>query len=102
MRINGNEYKPGGVVVVSMDLLPIFGLKKYIIVFKVNEYFLVCELLQTICFDAHFHSYEVTHVHFCDTILCKPKEVADHTVLGLYRKHSLFVTLKYNILENVS
>ena len=101
MKMNGTEYKPGAVVVVSMDLLPLFGLIKDIIVFDVSEYYLVCELLQTICFDVHFHSYEVAHVHTHGTILCRPKDLIDRNVLGLYRRHSLFVTFKYNIMENV-
>ena len=47
MKINGTEYKPGAVVVVSMDLLPLFDLIK---VFDVSEYYLVCELQYALMF----------------------------------------------------
>ena len=56
LEVNGTIYKPGGVVVLSMEADPTFGLIEDIIVFSTDVFYLVCEELTTDCFNSHFHS----------------------------------------------
>ena len=99
IEVLGTIYKPGGVVVLSVDLLPKFGYISDIIVFDVDNYSLVCEVLHTECFHKHYHAYEVSHDTAPSFVFVKQSDLADHSVLGLY-KLSRFVSLKYHIMEN--
>ena len=82
-----------------MELLPTFGLISDIVVFDVDNYFIVCEVLLTECFNHHYHSYEVSHDTTPSYVFVKQPNLADHCILGLYKKNrSLFVTLKYHII----
>ena len=98
--MNGTIYKPGGVVVLSMEADPTFGLIEDIIVFSTDVFYLVCEELTTDCFNSHFHSYEVTCSISKSFIMCEPSDLYDHNVLELYKLSGhIFVTLKYYLVE---
>lgn len=71
-------YKVGGAV---MLLIPTFGLIHEILAFDVDTYYLVCEELHTLCFQAHFHSFEVTHKECMTYFIC---ELIDHNVLKYF------------------
>ena len=66
-----------------------------IIVFDVNDYYIVCEVLHTCSFIPHYHAYEVTRTDIIDYVFVKQAQLADHNVLGLYME--MFVILKYYI-----
>ena len=73
-----------------------FGLIKDVIVLEVDDYFLVCEALETECFNSHFHAYEVSHYCPPSFVFVKQVSLADHSMLGLYKKaDKYFVVLKY-------
>ena len=100
IKVQGTKYKAGGVVVVQMELNPLLGLVHELIVFDVNDYYIVCEKLVTECFNPHYHSYEVTRSSPKSFAIYKPSDLVDHNVLGLYNRFSsLFVTLKYYLIE---
>ena len=71
VNICGTVYKPGNIVVVSSDLLPIFGNILDIIVYDITQCYFVCELLITNGFSHHYHAYEVTrHVQPRELVIC--------------------------------
>ena len=77
-----------------------FGLIKDIIVLDVDDYFLVCEALETECFNNHFHAYEVSHDCLPSFVFVKQVSLADHSMLGLYKKaNKHFVVLKYLVVS---
>lgn len=51
----------GGVLILSGEPNYSFGLIVDVVVFDVDNYFLVYEILNTDCFNAHLHAYEVSH-----------------------------------------
>ena len=61
IEISGTRYVCGSIVLLSSDFLPIFGFVTDIIVLDVENYYLVCEVLETVCFNSNYHSYEVCH-----------------------------------------
>lgn len=91
------------VVAVSTDLLPVFGRILAIIMHDVTQYFFVCEVLITDCFNSHYHAYEVRkHNLSTPIIICRQSTFVDHHVLGLYHISPLsFVSLKYYLPENI-
>ena len=99
IEVLGTCYKCGGIVVLSLNLLPNFGLILDIIILNVDDYFLVCEILHTICFNPHFHSYEVCHHSSPSVVFVKQSDLVDYSVLAIYKKITDFVTLKYHITE---
>lgn len=101
IEVLGTTYKPGGIVILSVQLQPRFGLISDIIVFDVDNYSLVCEVLHTECFHRHYHAYEVSHDTSPSFVFVKQSDLADHSVLGLYKKGSHFVSLKYHVVENI-
>ena len=87
---------------LSMNLVPNFGLIHDILVFDVDTYYIVCEELVTLCFQSHFHSYEVMHKESMTFSISKTSSLIDHNVIGLYnRSGSNFVTLKYYLVEKI-
>ena len=50
ITILGTCYRLGGVVILSVELVPTFGLISDIIILDVDDYYLVCEPLHTECF----------------------------------------------------
>ena len=96
IEVLGTRYSPGGVVVLSVQLVPVFGLICDILTFDVSDYFLVCETLITECFCSHYHAYEVSYDSYPEYVFVKQSDLADHSVLGLYK--SKYVVLKYNVV----
>ena len=80
-------------MIISNDALQ-FGLVTDIIIFNVDDYFLVCEMLQTEYFNYHLHAYKVNHCTHPSFMFLKQTDLADHAVLGLYRN---YVVLKYHV-----
>ena len=68
--IRGTCYKPGAVVIVQTNLMPQFGLIDEIVVIDVENYFFVCHLFVTDCFNHHFHSYEVSWTNYSTFVQC--------------------------------
>ena len=96
VEILGTTYKPGGIVILSADTLPTFGVISDIIIFNTTNYFLVTQVMHTVCFNSHFHGYEVEFDEQHYTFV-KQENLVDHNVLGLYKKTDNFVVLKYAI-----
>lgn len=91
----GTRYKAGGVVVLSVEDYN-FGPICDVIVFDVDDY-----ELNTECFNSHFHAHEVSHDRKPSFAFVKQPDLADHSVLGLYKKaDTCFVvsTLSYKCL----
>ena len=99
IEVLGTRYKCGGIVVLSVNLLPNFGLISDIIILDVDNYFLDCETLHTICFNFHFHSYEICHHTSPSFVFVKQSDLIDHSVLAIYKKTTDFVTLKYHVIK---
>lgn len=81
---------------LTVDLLPSFGLIADILVFDVDNYYLVCEVLYTECFRSHYHAYVVNREPSPSFVFVKQSELADHSVLGFYK--SQYVSLKYLVM----
>ena len=60
LKINGRKFKQGRVIIQEMNLYLKFGLILEVLVFDVDNYFLVCDVLETECFSHHYHVYEVS------------------------------------------
>ena len=86
------------VTVIDMDIVPTFGIIHDIIVFNTDDLFLVCQMLSTVSFVCHLHSYLVTHENgFC---ILKQTDLYDHSTLSIYEISNLFyVPLKYQLVE---
>ncbi len=86
-----------------MGLTPVFGrVFDTILVPAINELYLVCEELITETFCNHFHSYEVLLPRRPSFRFCNTSNLVDHNVLGIYNiSNTLYVTLKYHILEKI-
>ena len=105
VQVDVTVYYHGDVVVLENELLPTFGVIKDMIVFDVDRYYFVCEVLSTECFVNHFHSFEVTKQNPTKYSICKQPDFVDHHILHAYSvtsyPHSLFVPLKYHLIENI-
>ena len=104
LEVSSTHYAPGSVVVISMDhFIPTFAVITDILVQKVDEFYFVCNVLETACFVPHYHSYEVSHKAPAEIVICKQSSLIDHNVLGLYKvRESLsFVSLKYHLIEHL-
>ena len=100
IEVLGTKYKPGEIVVISVDTVPKFGLISDVIVLDVDNYFIVCEVLHTIRFNSHYHAYEVSRDTAPTFVFLKQSDMSDHSVLGLYNKITFsFVSLKYHITQ---
>ena len=49
IEILGTRYRCGSIVMLSIDFFPVFGFVTDIILLDAENYFLVCEVLTTIC-----------------------------------------------------
>ena len=83
-------YKQGDAVILEMEFTPLFGVIYDLIVFEVNNYYLVCEELITEYFNPHFHSFRVVNIQPKSVVICRPSDLVDHTVLGIYSHLSSF------------
>lgn len=104
--MDGTVYRHGDVVVLKNELLPTFGVIKDVIVLDVDRHYFVCEILITEHFLEHFHSFEVTKQNSPNYSICMQSDFVDHHVLHAYRvlscPQSLFVPLKYHLIENIA
>ena len=83
-----------------MNLLPTFGIIKEILVFDVENYYIVCELLETINFAHHYHAFEVVYKDTPSFDVSKASKYIEHAVLWMHKQQSRFyVALKYYIVE---
>lgn len=100
IEVLGTKYMSGGVVILSGEPDYSFGLIVDVVVFDVDNYFLVCEILNTDCFNAHLHAFEVSHSVPHAYSFVKQTNLADHSVLGLYKKGgNMFIVLKYLVVK---
>ena len=103
--VNGISYKHDGVVILNVDLVPTFGIIIDIIALDVDDYWLICEVTSTICFNSHYHSYEVCKDVPPHYVVCQLKNLADNYVLSAYElgTHSdtLFIPMKYYVIDTV-
>lgn len=101
MSWNGTVHKTGGAVVLETSLVPTFG-KVIDLIILHNNYYLVCEVMFTHCFNHHLHSYEVSSCQAINYVVCHPSNLPDHNVLGLYTlSDSKFISMKYHIIEKL-
>ena len=103
--MDGITYKPKEIVVLKVDVVPQFGRIVQIYVRDLVNYYLICEVLTTECFNSHFHSYQVLkETHYSHTI-CKISDIADHNCLSCYTIPSCnnyyFIPLKYYLVDTV-
>ena len=97
IEVLGTTYKPGGIVVISVETVPTFGLISDVIVLDTTDYFLVVKKMHTVCFNAHLHGYEVDHCELQpEYFFLKQSHLADHNMLGFYKNS--YVILKYTVL----
>ena len=88
-------------MVLQSNLLPLFGVIKDIL-FHCDEYYFGCCMLDTQCYNAHFHAYEVTSTS--EYILCTQSDLADHYVLSYYNlstSSSQYIPVKYHLNEHI-
>ena len=102
--MSGRIFKPGAVIIVNVDLIhmPVFGVIIDVLVFEVDNYYIVYEELETECFSHHYHTYEVSHHQIPHFGISHPSDFTDNCLLGIYRKQSsMFIPLKYHIVEEI-
>ena len=100
VKVRGITYKIGYVVVLSSGLTPVFGLIDNIIVYDVDRFFYVCNVMETVCFSEHFHCFEVEKSSDMEVI--EYDRIYDYTPLYLYTvNNTLYIPLKYHLKENV-
>ena len=100
LEINGTKYSPNSVVVLGVAELPTFGVITDL-VSSGAKYYLVCEVMFTICFSYHFHAYEVQNADDPEYVVCQQTELFDHYVLSKYTvAGNDFVPLKYHLIES--
>ncbi len=99
----GTLYKPGGVVVLHVDNVPVFGNIIDLFVLTVDDFYFVCEILHTECFNPHFHAYQVCKADKIQYHICKVSHLSDHYCLSKYQlssySSSWFVSLKYYLVD---
>ena len=95
------KYYDGGVVLLQSELIPLFGIVRDIFVYH-NQFYFGCNVLHTVCFNSHFHAYEVSSSK--EYTLCTHSELVDPYVLSIYTVSSFstrFIPMKYHIVENI-
>ena len=87
-------------MVLEVTELPTFGVITDI-VSSGARYYLVCEVMFSICFNHHFHAYEVHKGDEPEYVVCCQTELADHYILSKYTICGKdFVPLKYHLIES--
>ena len=69
----GTTYQHGGIGVLSInpEMVPSFGLICDIFMSEVDNYFIVCEILDTECFCSHYHAYKIRHDSHPTYVFCE-------------------------------
>ena len=102
LQIQSKILKPRSVLINDMTLVPLFRIITDLLVFDVDEYYVVLEELHMNVFCHHYHSYEVSRIRPISFLICKVRRFLEHCVLELHENSSkLYVLLKYNIVENI-
>ena len=83
MKVSSRLFKPGGILIHSIDFLPTFGAIIDILVLNVDNYFIVYQLLDTNCFSHHFHAYEVSYPLLPNYVIKKHTTFLDNPTLGM-------------------
>ena len=100
--MSGRIFKPGAVIVINVDLmpLPVFGVVIDVLVLEVDNYYIVYEELDTECLSHHYNAYEVSQHQIPSFGISRPSDFTDNCLPGIYRKQSsMFIPRKYNIVE---
>lgn len=92
------------ILTATEEDLPVFGLVQHVITVEVDTYFLIVNVLHTICFNRHFHVYEIEYPSSPNYNVVKPLDLVDHHPLGLYTCTFLnqsiqVVSLKYHVIS---
>ena len=66
------------------DDVPVFGKIQQIVSVDVDKFYSVTVILHTMCFNSHFHAYEVEHASSPNYAVIKPTDLCDHILLDLY------------------
>ena len=100
--MGGTHYKVGAFVVVDSSLLPEFACIVDIVVTEGFDCVFVCEKYTSLCFNAHFHSYEV--IKCSPSLICAVMQ-GDLIDFHTYSTHSIsnvsFIRLKYHVTEKI-
>lgn len=100
LEINGTKYSHNNVVVLEVTDMPTFGIIRDLVSSGARYYF-VCEVMFTICFNHHFHAYEVRKDDEPEYVVRCQTELADHYVLSIYTVSGKdFIPLKYHLVES--
>ena len=87
-------YKPGGVVVLEVNVVPVFGIIRNILVVNAEDYYLICEILYTELFNCHFHSYAVCN-NATEYAISKVECLADHYYLSCYKYYYRLIHIHF-------
>jgi hypothetical protein len=105
IKVHGNTYKPGHIVIIASNLLPTFGKITDILIYNTDDNYLVLQKFHTICFNQHYHSFEVLCTDPIEYFVCKPIDLVDPHPLSLYNVPGSpqfnFISYKYHIIENI-
>ena len=83
--MEGVTYKPGGIVILQMQLNPTFAEIEDIISFDVNNFMLVTKQLITERFNCHQNAYEVTY-DMAEYVITSHEKLIDVSVYSIYKK----------------
>lgn len=97
-------YKPKDVV-LSMDLVPTFGVIADITVSDTDDIIIICEVLKTENFSHHLHAYKTHKQSSTEYWIGRQRDLYNHTVLAAYTcddQPGLFnIPLKYQLVDNL-
>ena len=83
---------------------PVFGRIESIILHSSFEPLFVLDVLETVKYNSHFHSYQVSIPCTTTFSVCHQKDFKDYHALGIYQPFNsqlFFICLKYYVLDNV-
>ena len=92
------------ILAAKQEDLSVFGLVQCVIAMEVDSYFFIVLVLHTICFNTHFHVYEIEYPSSPNYTVVKPLDLVDHHPLEFYTctflNQSLqVVSLKYHVIS---
>ena len=98
-------YRKKDIVVLTMDLVPTFGMIVDIIVTGMDNILLICEVLQTEIFKHHVHAYKALKPSIPEYWIGRQRDLFNHTVLTAYtcagQPGFFSITLKYLLVDDV-
>ena len=82
VKVDGTTYCPDDIVIVDYkEGSYLFGSIKQAF-FIYGKPYLLCEILKTLCFDVHYHAYEVRFTNLLRVVVVG--DLFDYHVLGSY------------------